>query len=142
MHYNCILFLCINKILGGVIMNGISKYLKKSSIMYRIMSTCKSISSNGLDVNNIKELLRVLLDIKESTIDDSIVSADVLETTKYVSSVLGVISHDNDTTLEDVIYQFSLINSGHILEPISSICDKLKELEIKTSLGKKITVRD
>lgn len=123
-------------------MSGIGKYLKKSSIMYRIISTCKNISSNGLDVNNIKELLRVLLDIKESTIDDSIVSADLLETTKYVSSVLGVISHDTDSTLEDISYQFSLINSGHILEPISCICDKLKEIEIKTSLGKKITVRD
>ena len=66
----------------------------------------------------------------------------LLETTKYISSVLGVISHDNDSTLEDISYQFSLINTGHILEPISCICDKLKELEIETSLGKKITVRD
>lgn len=119
----------------------ITKYLKKDSIVYRIIMLILRIKNDGFSISTIKEMIRVIIEMKGFVLEESYLPENI----KYIDSSLTdnskVLSAEDNRALEDIIFIIRSMSYGNVIEKVDNICKILSDIENSKVTQQVITLK-
>lgn len=119
----------------------ITKYLKKDSIVYRIVVLIWRIRKDGFSISSVKELLRVILEMKGLVLEESALPEDIKYIESSISDNSKIISEEDNRALEDIIFIVRSMSYCNVIEKIDNICKILSDIENNKVKQQVITIK-
>lgn len=107
----------------------ITKYLKKDSIIYRIVMLILRIKHEGFSISTIKEMIRVIIEMKGIVLEESSLPDNIKYIDSYLTDNSRVLSEEDNRALEDIIFIIRSISYGNVIEKVDNICKILSDIE-------------